>query len=104
MSSDRPQIGVVDYGMGNRRSVQKALEHVGAAAPVSSELELLHRCSALVIPGVGAFPRGMENLRALGLGRYIRRRGGQGTPVLGICLRRRLPIDTSATRQPTRGQ
>src|SRR5260370_6298179 len=103
MSSDRPQIGVVDYGMGNRRSVQKALEHVGAAAPVSSELELLDRCSALVIPGVGAFPRGMENLRALGLDRYIRRRVDQGTPVLGICLGMQLLFDSSVERQPTEG-
>jgi glutamine amidotransferase len=103
MSSDRPQIGVVDYGMGNRRSVQKALEHVGAVAPISSELEFLDRCSALVIPGVGAFPRGMENLRALGLDQYIRRRVDQGTPVLGICLGMQLLFDSSVERQPTEG-
>ncbi len=103
MSADRPQIGVVDYGMGNRRSVQKALEHVGAAAPVSSDPEVLDACAALVIPGVGAFPRGMENLRALGLDRYIRRRADQGTPILGICLGMQLLFDSSVELRPSPG-
>ena len=103
MSTGRPQIGVVDYGMGNRRSVQKALEHVGAAAPVTNDLEVLEACAALVIPGVGAFPRGMENLRALGLDRYIHRRADQGTPILGICLGMQLLFDSSVELQASPG-
>jgi imidazole glycerol-phosphate synthase subunit HisH len=103
MSSERPQIGVVDYGMGNRRSVQKALEHVGADAPITGDPEVLDACAGLVIPGVGAFPRGMENLRSLGLDRYIRRRADQGALVLGICLGMQLLFDSSVERQPSRG-
>jgi glutamine amidotransferase len=103
MSAERPQVGVVDYGMGNRRSVQKALEHVGASAPVTSDPEVLDACAALVIPGVGAFPRGMENLRALGLDRYIRHRADQRTPILGICLGMQLLFDSSVELQPSQG-
>ena len=56
---DRVEIAVVDYGMGNRRSVEKALEHVGASAIVSSDPARLRGASGLVVPGVGAFPRAM---------------------------------------------
>lgn len=89
------RIGVVDYGMGNRRSVQKALERVGAEAPITSDREVLESCKGLVIPGVGAFPRAMDNLRALGLDRYIRERASAGAPVLGICLGMQLLFDSS---------
>ena len=61
---DEPvEIAVLDYGMGNRRSVEKALEHVGARALVTREHEQLRAAAGLVVPGVGAFPRAMENLR-----------------------------------------
>ena len=60
-------IGLVDYGMGNRRSVEKALEHVGARVLVSSDPEALRECSGLVVPGVGAFPTAMARLRARSL-------------------------------------
>src|ERR1700736_4457582 len=70
--------------MGNRRSVEKALEHVGAQAPITADLEVLESCAGLIIPGVGAFPRGMERLRALGLPEYIRGRAADGTPGLGL--------------------
>ena len=53
-------IGLVDYGMGNRRSVEKALEHVGASVLVSSDPDALAAADALVVPGVGAFPKAME--------------------------------------------
>ena len=86
MSRVRPRIGVVDYGMGNRRSVQKALEHVGAEAPITSEQSMLESCAGLVVPGVGAFPRAMTNLLSRGLDDHIRRRAELQTPVLGICL------------------
>jgi glutamine amidotransferase len=89
-------IAVVDYGMGNRRSVEKALEHVGVRASVSSDLEHLRAVDGLVVPGVGAFPRAMENLRALGLDGLIRERVVRGTPVLGICLGLQLAFDRSS--------
>ena len=62
-----PTIAVVDYGMGNRRSVQKALQHVGATASITRDRAELAAADALVVPGVGAFPQGMSNLIELGL-------------------------------------
>ena len=70
--TDRPTIAVVDYGMGNRRSVQKALEHVGARALITRSQTDLSAADALVVPGVGAFPQGMANLIELGLDDQIR--------------------------------
>ena len=89
-------IAVVDYGMGNRRSVEKALEHVGARASVSSDLTQLRAAAGLVVPGVGAFPRAMDNLRELGLDELLRERVASRTPVLGICLGMQLAFDFSA--------
>jgi imidazole glycerol-phosphate synthase subunit HisH len=89
------EIAVVDYGMGNRRSVEKALEHVGVRASVSGDPEELRAAAGLVVPGVGAFPRGMERLRALGLDELLRERVDAGTPVLGICLGMQLAFDSS---------
>jgi glutamine amidotransferase len=79
-------IGLVDYGMGNRRSVEKALEHVGATVLVSSDPRALERADALVVPGVGAFPKAMERLRALGLDEFLIERAASQVPLLGICL------------------
>jgi len=93
---DEPvEIAVVDYGMGNRRSVEKALEHIGARASVTSDHERLHAAAGLVVPGVGAFPRAMERLRGLGLDALLRERVEAGTPVLGICLGMQLAFDFS---------
>jgi glutamine amidotransferase len=93
---DEPvEIAVVDYGMGNRRSVEKALAHVGARAIVSGEAERLRGAAGLVVPGVGAFPRAMERLRELGLDELLRERVAAGTPVLGICLGLQLAFDYS---------
>jgi imidazole glycerol-phosphate synthase subunit HisH len=93
--SDAPLIGVVDYGMGNRRSVEKALEHVGARAEITSDHAELAAADALVVPGVGAFPKGIANLRERGLDELIRARAADGTPILGICLGMQLLFDRS---------
>jgi glutamine amidotransferase len=79
-------IGLVDYGMGNRRSVEKALEHIGAAVVVSSDPSVLAGADGLVVPGVGAFPKAMERLRELGLDGFLIERAAAGVPLLGICL------------------
>jgi len=93
---DEPvEIAVVDYGMGNRRSVEKALEHVGVRASISSDAEQLRRAAGLVLPGVGAFPRAMERLRELGLDDLLRERVQAATPVLGVCLGMQLAFDSS---------
>jgi glutamine amidotransferase len=95
LDSRAVSIAVVDYGMGNRRSVEKALEHVGARATVSSDAETLSGAAGLVVPGVGAFPRAMDNLRRLGLDELLRDRVAAETPVLGICLGMELAFDYS---------
>ena len=97
------EIAVLDYGMGNRRSVEKALEHVGARAILSSDAAVLRAAAGLIVPGVGAFPRAMDNLRALGLDELLRERIACGTPVLGICLGMQLAFDGSEELGGARG-
>ena len=96
-------IGVVDYGMGNRRSVEKALEHTGATAHVTRDPELLRAADGLVVPGVGAFPLAMRNLNEYGLAELITDRAAAGTPVLGICLGMQLLFEGSEELEPTGG-
>jgi imidazole glycerol-phosphate synthase subunit HisH len=91
----QPRVAIVDYGMGNRRSVEKALDHVGAQPSLSSDPKVLSEADGLVLPGVGAFPRAMENLNRLGLVEFLRERVAAGTPVLGICLGMQLAFDSS---------
>lgn len=79
-------IGIIDYGMGNLRSVLKSIEYLGGSAVVSSERQTLDGCEKLILPGVGSFGAGMSNLRAAGLDGYIKTRAAEGTPLLGICL------------------
>ena len=89
------RIAVVDYGMGNRRSVQKALEHVGAVAVITRDHDELQAADGLVVPGVGAFPLAMRNLRELGLGELIRALAAANASILGVCLGMQLLFDGS---------
>ena len=89
------RIGVIDYGMGNRRSVEKALEHLGAGAAVTADHDELRAADGLVLPGVGAFPQAMRNLDALGLPELIHEQVSDGVPLLGICLGMQLLFDSS---------
>jgi glutamine amidotransferase len=97
------QIAIVDYGMGNRRSVQKAFEHVGAPAAITRDHEQLRAAHGLVVPGVGAFPRAMRNLDELGLAELIRAHVRGGGPLLGICLGMQLLLDSSDELGRTEG-
>jgi glutamine amidotransferase len=81
-----PTIGIVNYGMGNLRSVEKALEHVGATVEISGDPDRLAGFNGLVLPGVGAFPRAMARIADRGLDAMIRERAAAGCPVLGVCL------------------
>src|SRR5207302_2536777 len=97
------QVAVVDYGMGNRRSVQKALEHVGAQAAITSDLEQLREADGLVVPGVGAFPLAMQRLHELAIADLIAARAADGTPILGICLGMQLLFESSEELGRTSG-
>jgi len=77
---------IVDYGMGNLRSVQKALERVGAKAEISDLPEVVASADRLVVPGVGAFGDAMAALRSRRLEAPIREFCATGRPLLGICL------------------
>ncbi|HWJ43369.1 MAG TPA: imidazole glycerol phosphate synthase subunit HisH, partial [Solirubrobacterales bacterium] len=87
------RIAILDYGMGNLRSVEKALEHVGVTATVSNEAEEVRAADGVVLPGVGAFPRAMERIRDLRLDELIGERRETGVPILGICLGLQLLFD-----------
>ncbi len=93
MSSAR--IAILDYGMGNLRSVEKALEHVGATAKISADPDEVRAVDGLILPGVGAFPRAMERIRERGLDEMIAERRGAGVPILGICLGLQLLFETT---------
>jgi glutamine amidotransferase len=88
-------IAIADYGMGNRRSVEKALEHVGAEPRLTADHDALRAADAIVLPGVGAFPEAMRRIRAAGLDEVIRERAGAGVPVLGLCLGMQLLFERS---------
>jgi glutamine amidotransferase len=98
-----PTIAVVDYGMGNRRSVEKALEQVGARAFITSDRERLRKADGLVVPGVGAFPKGMRSLRELGLDELLGELVGEGKPVLGVCLGMQLGFERSSEQGGAEG-
>ena len=88
-------IAVVDYGMGNLRSVQKALEFLGAETIIAGDPEDVQRAEKIVLPGVGAFGKAMANLRELGLVDVLKKKIGDGTPFLGICLGMQLLMQSS---------
>jgi glutamine amidotransferase len=99
----RVRIAVVDYGMGNRRSVQKALEHVGAQAAITGDHDQLRAADGIVLPGVGAFPLAMRNLAELALDTQIRASAAAGKPLLGICLGMQLLFERSEEFERTAG-
>ena len=80
------RIAILDYGMGNLRSVEKALEHVGVIATITNDAGEVRAADGVILPGVGAFPRAMERIGELGLDELIAERCDAGVPILGICL------------------
>ena len=79
-------VTIVDYGMGNLRSVQKGFEKVGVEALISGDPEVVRRASAVVLPGVGAFADAMERLEVSSLSGAVLDSINKGRPFLGICL------------------
>jgi glutamine amidotransferase len=89
------RIAILDYGMGNLRSVEKALEHVGAEASITDDPALVRAAEGVILPGVGAFPRAMERVRERGLDELVEERRATGVPILGICLGLQLLFDST---------
>jgi imidazole glycerol-phosphate synthase subunit HisH len=90
------RIAILDYGMGNLRSAEKALEHVEAMASVTRDPSEIRAADGVVLPGVGAFPRAMEAVQRLGFDDLLRERLDAGVPVLGICLGMQLLFERSS--------
>jgi len=88
-------VTVIDYGVGNLRSVTKALEFLGSQVVLTSDPEQVTKASKLVLPGVGAFGTGMANLHQLNLVEAIQDAARRGVPLLGICLGLQLLFDES---------
>jgi glutamine amidotransferase len=89
------RIAILDYGMGNLRSAEKALEHVGVTASITRDPVEVQAADGLILPGVGAMPRAMERIRELGLEELIAERREAGVPILGICLGLQLLFDST---------
>jgi glutamine amidotransferase len=96
-------IAVIDYGMGNLRSVQKALEFVGAKVIVTHDPDLILSADSVVLPGVGAFKDCMANLNKLSLIDPIRKFIDSGKPFLGICLGLQVLFEESEEYGPVPG-
>lgn len=96
-------IAVIDYGMGNLRSVVKGFEKVGVTAEVTADPAVVRAAAGVVLPGVGAFGMAMEHLRAAKLDAAIKDVVAAGTPFLGICLGLQLLFTESEEFGPVRG-
>src|SRR5438046_4623213 len=89
-------IVVIDYGAGNIRSIEKALEHVGASVQITDEPDIVKKAQAIVLPGVGSGAAAMSRMTERGLDDAIRKATWQGKPFLGICLGMQLLADHHA--------
>jgi glutamine amidotransferase len=96
-------VAVIDYGMGNLRSVQKALQRVGVGAEVTRDAARIDAADGVVLPGVGAFGACMENLRGFDLVAPVLRAIDSGRPFLGICVGLQLLFEESEEFGPVRG-
>ena len=88
-------LAILDYGMGNLRSVEKAFEHVGVEAAVTRDHDAVRAAGGVVLPGVGAMPKAMEAVRALGFDELLRERRDAGVPILGICMGMQLLFEST---------
>lgn len=89
------KVAIIDYGVGNLRSVEKAFSATGCEAIVSGDESVLRAAERLVLPGVGAFGACMNALKTRGLDRLVQERVREGTPVLGVCVGMQLLFDES---------
>jgi len=96
-------IAMVDYGMGNRRSVVKAFAHIGTDIAQTADHDELRAADGIVVPGVGAFPEAMRRLRAGGLDEIVCAHARAGKPVIGLCLGMQLLFETSSEHEGADG-
>lgn len=94
MSAHQPTVALLDYGAGNLRSAQRALEHVGAQVNVTRDPKEAVEATGLVVPGVGAFAACMQGLNAVGGPRIVGQRLAGSRPVLGICVGMQVMFET----------
>ncbi|MGI8648692.1 MAG: imidazole glycerol phosphate synthase subunit HisH [Acidimicrobiales bacterium] len=94
MNPPPPKVAVLDYGSGNLRSAQRALERVGAVVTVTADLAVCSAVDGLVVPGVGAFAACASALETIGAGAMITSRAAAGAPVLGICVGMQVLFDS----------
>lgn len=85
-ASDAPRVAIIDYGVGNLRSVEKAFAAMNCEAVVSDDERVLREAERLVLPGVGAFAACMKALKERGFDELVRERVSEGTPLLGVCV------------------
>lgn len=88
-------VAILDYGMGNLRSVEKALEQVDVDGTITDDHDRVRAANGVILPGVGAFPKAMERIHERGLDELVAERVGSGVPVLGICLGLQLLFSSS---------
>ncbi len=98
-----PQVAIIDYGVGNLRSVEKAFSANGCAAVVTSDESVLRRAEHLVLPGVGAFGACMSALAERGFDELVRELCAVGTPLLGVCVGMQLLFAESEEFGATKG-
>jgi imidazole glycerol-phosphate synthase subunit HisH len=97
------RVAIIDYGVGNLRSVEKAFAATGCEAVISSDESFLRSVERLVLPGVGAFAACMKALEERGFDRLVRERAAVGTPLLGVCVGMQLLFEESEEFGSTRG-
>jgi glutamine amidotransferase len=97
------RIALIDYGIGNLRSVQKALEHVGADVVLTEDPKVVLAADKVILPGVGAFGDGMAGLRSRGLDEAVCDVAAHGTPLLGICVGMQVMFEASEEMGVHRG-
>ena len=96
-------IAILDYGMGNLRSVLRAVTHVGGDAEITGDAGTVAAADALIVPGVGHFGACMRNLRGRSLAEPVSAFAATRRPVLGVCLGMQVLFDSSEEQGPCRG-
>jgi glutamine amidotransferase len=97
------RVAIIDYGVGNLRSVEKAFAATGCEASISSDESFLRSAEKLVLPGVGAFAACMKALAERGFDRLVHERVNAGTPLLGVCVGMQMLFEESEEFGSTRG-